>query len=56
MSNTKRPTRIIRTTIGELASAFYEAAVAELRDPQAAALVARQMVRQAVRQHRVVLT
>jgi hypothetical protein len=39
----------LHTTVGELAAAFYEAALAELKDEAAAALVARQMVLQHVR-------
>jgi hypothetical protein len=39
----------IRTTLGELTAAYYEAALAELKDAALAARVAQQMVRDAVR-------
>jgi hypothetical protein len=38
----------IRTTLGELAAAYYEAALAELKQPALAARVAQQMVQDAV--------
>ena len=47
MSHAKRDSRIT-TTVGELANAFYEAALAELKDPGLAARVAQQMVRDAM--------
>ena len=54
MSNTKRSTtKTIRTTVGELAAAFYEAALAELKDEVAAARVAQRMVQDAVKHRRV---
>lgn len=55
MQHTRRARCTIHTTLGELASAYYEAAVAELRDPVAAAQLAREMVQEAVRQRRVAL-
>jgi hypothetical protein len=45
----KRSTKTIRTTIGDLAAAFYEAALAELKDETKAARVARLMVLDVVR-------
>lgn len=54
MPHTKRSTKTIRTTIGELAAAFYEAALAELKDESAAARVAQRMVQDAVKQRRVI--
>jgi hypothetical protein len=54
MTNKKRhTTKTIRTTVGDLASAFYEAALAELHDETAAARIAQQMVRDAVKNRRV---
>ncbi len=55
MHTTKRATKTIRTTVGELAAAFYEAALAELKDEVAAARVAQRMVQDAVRQRRVLV-
>ena len=55
MHNTKRHTKTIRTTIGDLAAAFYEAALAELKDEVAAARVAPRMVQDAVKARRVSL-
>jgi hypothetical protein len=46
MPHTKRSQ--ITTTVGELANAFYEATLAELKDPGLAARVAQQMVRDAM--------
>ena len=40
----KRSTNTIRTTLGDLAAAFYEAALAELKDESLAAAVAQRMV------------
>ena len=45
----KRSNKTIRTTIGDLAAAFYDAALAELGDEARAARVARQMVLDVVR-------
>lgn len=45
----KRSNKTIRTTIGALAAAFYEAALAELGDERTAALIARHMVLAAMR-------
>ena len=53
MTNKKQPTQTIRTTVGELAAAFYEAALAELHDEIKAARIAQQMVQDAVRSRRV---
>ncbi len=47
MSHAKRQ-HSIRTTLGELAAAYYEAALAELKEPALAARIAQQMVRDAV--------
>lgn len=44
----KRTAARITTTVGELAAAFYEAALAELKNPIVAARVAEQMVREAL--------
>lgn len=52
MPHTKRSTRKIHTTVGELAAAYYEAALAELKDETAAARIAQQMVIEAVRHRR----
>jgi hypothetical protein len=38
----------IRTTVGELTAAYYEAALAELKDTALAARVAQRMVREAL--------
>lgn len=48
----KRTTNTIRTTLGELAAAFYEAALAELKDEAIAAAVAQRMVLQHVQKRR----
>ena len=48
MPNTKRQVSRITTTVGELAAAFYDAALAELKNPAVAARVAGQMVREAI--------
>ena len=48
MPNTKRQVSRITTTVGELAAAFYDAALAELKNPAVAARVAVQMVREAI--------
>jgi len=55
MTNKKpvHTTKTIRTTVGDLASAFYEAALAELHDETAAARIAQQMVEDAVKNKRV---
>ncbi|MCC7110439.1 MAG: hypothetical protein IT382_14200 [Deltaproteobacteria bacterium] len=42
----KRSNQTIRTTLGELAAAFYEAALAELKDEGLAAAVAQRMVQE----------
>ncbi len=47
MPHNKRDSRIT-TTVGELANAFYEAALAELKDKGLAARVAQQMVKDAM--------
>lgn len=55
MPHTKRTqSKTISTTVGELAAAFYEAALAELKNEALAAKVARQMMRDALRQRRFV--
>ena len=43
MSHTKRQNRSIKTTIGDLAAAYYEAALSELGDESVARRVAAQM-------------
>lgn len=44
MPHNKRPTKTIHTTIGELAAAYYEAALAELKsETQAAVLTQRRL-------------
>lgn len=45
MTSKKRQPARITTTIGELAAAFYESALTELKNPLLAARVAEQMVR-----------
>jgi hypothetical protein len=55
MPHTKRSPSI-RTTVGELTAAYYEAALAELKDAVLAARVAQQMVRDAVRRGHVLAT
>jgi hypothetical protein len=51
MPHTKRTqSKTISTTVGELAAAFYEAALAELKNEALAAKVAQQMVRDVLRQ------
>jgi hypothetical protein len=49
MPHTKRQQNTIKTTIGELAAAYYEAALSELHDPKAAERVASQMVLNAMK-------
>jgi hypothetical protein len=49
MSHSKRQNRTIQTTLGELASAYYEAALSELHDETAAQRLASQMVTNAVK-------
>lgn len=52
MPHTKRETKTIHTTIGELATAYYEAAVSELKDEaQAARLTQRRVALALRRQH-----
>lgn len=48
MPHTKRNASRITTTVGELAAAFYDAALTELKNPALAARVAEQMVREAI--------
>lgn len=56
MPHTKnRNQKTIRTTLGELAAAFYEAALAELKDETMAAKVAQKMVQEAMKSRRVAL-
>ena len=55
MPHTKRPTHTIKTTVGELAAAFYEAAFAELKDEATAAKLAQRLVQDAVQQKKVSL-
>ena len=56
MPHTKRRSnKTIRTTLGDLAAAFYDAALSELKDEAAAARVAQQMVQDALRSRRVLL-
>ncbi len=47
MPHTKRP-HPIRTTVGELTAAYYEAALAELKDTTLAARVAQRMLKDAL--------
>jgi hypothetical protein len=47
MPHTKRQ-QSIRTTVGELTAAYYEAALAELKDATLAARVAQRMVKDAL--------
>jgi hypothetical protein len=49
MSQTKRTQKTISTTVGDLAAAFYEAALAELKNETLAAKVAQQLVRDVLR-------
>jgi hypothetical protein len=55
MPHTKKNQKTIRTTLGDLAAAFYEAALAELKDETMAAKVAQRMVQDAVKSRRVAL-
>ena len=56
MPHTKKNNlKTIRTTLGDLAAAFYEAALAELKDESMAAKVAQQMVQDALKNRRLVL-
>ena len=48
----RRHNKTIRTTLGDLAAAFYEAAFAELKDEAAAARVAQMMVQNALSSRR----
>lgn len=45
----------LQTTVGELAAAFYDAALSELKNPVLAARVAQRMVRDAINNNRVAL-
>ena len=53
--NKRRHNKTIRTTLGDLAAAFYDAAFAELKNEAAAARVAQTMMQDAVRSRRVLL-
>ena len=55
MQRGKRTQDTIRTTLGELAAAFYETALAELKNEAAAARLAQRLVQQALRARRVTL-
>ncbi len=48
MPHSKRQVSRITTTIGELAAAYYEAALSEFKDAAVAARVAEQMVKDAI--------
>ena len=52
MNHTKRSSAAIRTTVGELAAAYYDAALAELKDEAVAQRVAFQMVVDAMKRRR----
>ena len=52
----KRQPARVNTTIGELAAAFYEAALSELKNPLLAARVAEQLVRDAMGRNRLAHT
>ena len=54
MSHSNRSQHTISTTIGELAAAYYEAALAELKNEALAAKVAQQMVKDAIRHRQFV--
>ncbi len=57
MPHTKRRAcKTIRTTLGQLAAAYYDAALAELKDEATACRVAQEMVKDAVRSRRVLLS
>lgn len=58
MPHTKRNSgkSMLKTTVGELAAAYYEAALSELKNPVLAAKVAQQMIKDALATHRVALT
>ncbi len=45
--------KTITTTVGDLAAAFYEAALAELKNEGLAARVAQQMVREALQKRQL---
>jgi hypothetical protein len=49
MPHTKRQNRTIKTTLGELAAAYYEAALSELHDEAAAQKIAAQMMADAMK-------
>jgi hypothetical protein len=51
---TRSPQKKITTTVGELAAAYYEAALAELKHEGLAARVAQQMVREALQKRQLV--
>ncbi len=51
MPHTKRSQKTIKTTLGELAAAYYEAALAELGDEVMAERVASQMMLDAVKRN-----
>jgi hypothetical protein len=52
MPHTKRTTTTIKTTIAELAAAYYDAALAEVKDPRVAARIADEMLKEALRRRR----
>lgn len=52
MPHTKRQQQTIKTTIGELAAAYYEAALQELHDERAAEALATQMVLDAMKRQK----
>lgn len=49
----KRQPARVNTTVGDLAAAFYEAALSELKNPLLAARVAEQLVRDAMGRNRL---
>ena len=51
MPHTKRPTKTIKTTLGELAAALYEAALAEVKDETKAAKLAQVLMVGAMKRH-----
>jgi hypothetical protein len=48
MPHTKRNKTVMKTTLGELTAAYYEAALSELKNPDLARRVAEQMVKDAL--------
>ena len=52
MPHTKRHHATIQTTIAELAAAYYDAALSEVKDPRVAARIADEMLKEALRRRK----